>query len=99
MSAQTEQTTLRGRYTLERFYNHHQKDPECCPDDDHADRIPDHITPCECPNHDGICDVCGFRITIGTSGTEYGHAAINNSVGECPHRPRNVNTHKTGGRR
>jgi len=55
-----------------------------------ADRA--HLTRCTCGAHDGVCDVCGFKITVGPSGTEYGHArALNRAAGadreDCPHRP------------
>lgn len=56
--------------------------------------LPDHIIPCETPNHDGVCEVCNFWITIGSSGREYGHARGNNrdkeirdEYGACHHRP------------
>jgi len=60
--------------------------------------LPEHITQCGCDNHDGVCDVCGYKITVGPSGTEYGHArATNGAVHrdgqrlDCDHRPASCN--------
>jgi len=56
--------------------------------------LPEHIMPCTCSTHDGVCEVCHYKITIGPSGREYGHARLSNSVvwvdgdrRDCPHRP------------
>lgn len=56
--------------------------------------LPAHIERCTCDTHHGVCQVCGFKITVGPSGIEYGHArATNRGPDEdgvrrdCPHRP------------
>jgi hypothetical protein len=65
---------------------------------DHCQRVGDpvadrtHLTRCTCETHDGVCEVCGVKITVGPGGTEYGHArARNRAPGagreDCPHRP------------
>lgn len=58
-----------------------------------------HIQRCECSTHTGVCDECGFKVTAGPSGVEYGHArATNRGPDEdgvrrdCPHRPLECNT-------
>lgn len=58
------------------------------------DGLPDHLDPCKCAAHDGVCRDCGFKVTIGSSGTEYGHARANNRAADpdgyrrdCPQRP------------
>lgn len=69
--------------------------------------LPDHIERCACPQHDGVCRECNFKITIGPSGTEYGHARATNlgsqepGRSDCPHRPATVDpngprTHQEG---
>lgn len=59
---------------------------------------PEHILAIQDPNHDGVCGECGFYISIGSDGTEYGHAhAQNRSPASpsgrvaCSHRPSGVN--------
>lgn len=59
--------------------------------------LPDHIDPCECDSHDGVCRECGFKITVGER-VEYGHARANNrspnpdgSRVDCRHRSSAVN--------
>lgn len=55
--------------------------------------LPDHIVECECEEHTGFCLECNFKITIGPSLTEYGHARARNrdtntrKQGDCSHRP------------
>lgn len=58
----------------------------------------DHLQACECDAHDGVCSECGYKITVGPSGTEYGHArATNRGPDEngvrrdCRHRPLSCN--------
>jgi len=70
---------------------------EFVPESAENDRLPDHITACECETHDGVCEKCNYKITIGSEGTEYGHARATNkgpnSIGDrvdCKHRPDNV---------
>jgi len=60
--------------------------------------LPDHISPCTCKVHTGVCDNCGYKITVSASGVEYGHArAINRGPNEdgvrrdCIHRPLQCN--------
>lgn len=55
---------------------------------------PKHIEPCSCPNHTGVCEECGYKITVAASGREYGHARAYNRCGgrggiseDCSHRP------------
>lgn len=56
--------------------------------------LPAHISPCTCESHDGVCQECGYKITVGPSGTEYGHARATNRRADAdgvrrdfPHRP------------
>lgn len=63
--------------------------------DEPQGHLPDHINPCRCEEHDGVCEACGYIVTVGPSGTEYGHARSHNrSPGsnrqDCPHRPPEV---------
>lgn len=65
--------------------------------------LPDHIHPCTCPSHDGVCDDCGCKITVGPSGIEYGHARAKNrdhetrsERGDCGYRPASVDPGKPG---
>ena len=52
------------------------------PEESDSGKFPKHIIECTCPNHDGMCRECGFKITVGaSSGIEYGHA------GNCDRRP------------
>jgi hypothetical protein len=72
---------------------------DCDPASGSRKWLPDHIDPCECDAHDGVCTVCGYKITVGPSGTEYGHArASNRSAGDeyrdCPHRPASCDPNK-----
>lgn len=70
----------------------------CIVTDEQPDRdLPDHIRPCGCDEHHGVCMTCNFKITVGQSGIEYGHArATNRSPNmpgkrrDCPHRPPSV---------
>lgn len=68
------------------------------------DRVPgrDHIQRCTCSTHDGVCEGCGFKITIGPSGTEYGHARgrnrRNSDRADCHHRPTQVDPQGPGTR-
>ena len=53
----------------------------------------DHLIPVTDPNHDAVCSVCRFWITISkVDGTELGHARAHNRQNktDCPHRPSNV---------
>lgn len=63
--------------------------------------LPAHIDRCSCGEHTGVCAECGYKVTIGPSGTEYGHARANNRGPDddgvrrdCPHRPLELNTGK-----
>lgn len=74
---------------------------QCTLVEDDAD-LPDHVTPCTCDTHNGVCEECGFKITVGPSGTEYGHARATNRRADedgvrrdCPHRPTTCNTGET----
>lgn len=70
--------------------------------------LPEHLATCTCDevtredqpteDHDAVCRVCSYHITIGTDGTEYGHAcATNRRDGEdCPHRPSGLDPHRGG---
>lgn len=56
--------------------------------------LPDHITPCSCDEHHGVCAECGFKISVGPSGREYGHGRATNLAPndegvrrDCPNRP------------
>lgn len=54
--------------------------------------LPDHIIPCTCDNHTGICCECRARVTVSpSSDREYGHAKSrrdrNDGGGRCSHRP------------
>lgn len=58
-----------------------------------------HVHECECDTHHGVCQECGYKITIGPSGREYGHARANNRGPDpdgvrrdCPHRPLQCNS-------
>ena len=58
-----------------------------------------HLARCECDQHHGVCDECGYKITVGPSGTEYGHARATNRGPDadgvrrdCPHRPLECNS-------
>lgn len=59
--------------------------------------LPEHVTPCSCEAHHGVCESCRFKITVGPSGTEYGHARAGNKPGaadvrrDCQHRPGECN--------
>lgn len=62
------------------------------------DSLPDHIQPCTCDEHDGVCAACGFKITVGPDGDEYGHGRANNRAADpdgyrrdCPRRPTSCN--------
>lgn len=72
-------------------------------DGDQDPDLPDHLDECTCPNHSGVCRECGFKITIGPSGTEYGHARRGNrdpDAGvreDCPYRPSGVDPGRPGG--
>ncbi|MFC7047318.1 hypothetical protein ACFQH6_19585 [Halobacteriaceae archaeon GCM10025711] len=65
------------------------------PEESDSDALPKHVIECTCPNHDGMCRECGFKITVGaSSGIEYGHAHAPNRTdgqGPCPYRPTAVN--------
>lgn len=57
------------------------------------------VRPCTCDSHTGVCTECGYKITIGPSGREYGHARATNRGPDadgvrrdCPHRPLECNT-------
>lgn len=39
-------------------------------DDSHG---PEHVAPCTCDHHTGVCRQCGWIVTVGPEGTEYGH--------------------------
>lgn len=77
---------------------------DCTLVDEAAQRseLPEHIRECTCPNHTGVCRECNFKITVATSGVEYGHRRrINlgsNAIDrrDCPHRPSDVDP--AGGR-
>lgn len=63
--------------------------------------LPDHIEPCTCDSHDGVCVECRFKITVGKR-AEYGHARANNTSAtedgvrkDCPHRPSATNPRKS----
>lgn len=55
--------------------------------------LPDHIRPCTCDEHDGVCEACAFKITAGPDGVERGHARSTNRDPsadprvDCRHRP------------
>lgn len=53
-----------------------------------ADAAPEHVAPCTCDHHTGVCRACGWIVTVGTDGTEYGHrrARYDPNVPVCPHR-------------
>lgn len=62
------------------------------------DDLPDHLDACDCESHTGVCKNCGYKITIGPSDTEYGHARANNRGPnedgvrrDCIHRPLSCN--------
>lgn len=66
--------------------------------EDDGDDLPDHLDRCQCPTHTGVCENCNYKITVGPSGTEYGHArATNRGPNEdgvrrdCIHRPLQCN--------
>jgi hypothetical protein len=57
-----------------------------------AGEYPDHLVPCTCDTHTGVCRECGFKITRGEF--EYGHGRATNRGPDpdgvrrdCPHRP------------
>lgn len=58
----------------------------------HLAELPDHLNGCECDNHHAVCDSCGFKVTVGPDGTEYGHARNVNrggysyGPGDCEYR-------------
>lgn len=59
--------------------------------------LPEHIEPCTCGTHDGVCVECRFKITVGKN-AEYGHRRATNSSADpdgvrrdCVHRPSSVN--------
>lgn len=61
------------------------------------DKLPRHLDRCACEEHTGVCRECGYKVTVGPSGREYGHArATNRGPDEngvrrdCVHRPRSV---------
>lgn len=49
---------------------------------------PEHITACDCDHHTGVCLTCGWIITIGSDGAEYGHRRhpYEPSLDDCPRR-------------
>lgn len=62
------------------------------------DDLPGHLDRCGCSTHTGVCQECGYKITVGPSGREYGHArATNRGPDEdgvrrdCTHRPLSCN--------
>jgi len=64
-----------------------------------SDDLPDHIDYCTCTNHTGVCQNCGYKVTVGPSDVEYGHARANNRGPnedgirrDCIHRPLQCNT-------
>lgn len=58
--------------------------------------LPEHLLPVEHPSHDAHCSECGYWITVGPSGTEYGHkrGSTGGSAWRCPYRPGNVDPKK-----
>jgi len=70
---------------------------ECFPtaSSDTSPGVPSHIVVCQCDNHTGRCRECNGAITIGPSGTEYGHhrgyPARDGRDDDCPHRPEKCN--------
>lgn len=65
--------------------------------------LPHHLIPCASDQHDAVCSECWCWITIGTEGTEYGHARANNrdhktreERGACKHRPDKCNPQGRG---
>lgn len=64
-----------------------------------AEDLPTHLDRCTCPEHTGVCRECRYKITVGPSGREYGHARATNRYPDadgvrrdCPHRPPECNT-------
>ena len=62
------------------------------------DELPDHLDGCKCEQHTGVCQNCGYKITVGPSGVEYGHARATNRRAndegvrrDCIHRPLSCN--------
>jgi hypothetical protein len=56
------------------------------------DTLPTHLDGCACETHTGVCRACGYKVTVGPSGTEYGHKRPRNRQPDdervpCPHRP------------
>jgi len=68
-----------------------------------GDHPRDHLQLCSCEQHTGFCQVCGYIITVGPDGTEYGHArrrdrdSQERDRGDCPHRPSTVDPSSTYG--
>lgn len=57
---------------------------------------PAHLDPPDDPNHTGVCQDCGYPITVGPTGVEYGHARRKDRqtgmehLGDCEYRPAGV---------
>lgn len=64
--------------------------------------LPEYIRKCTCSTHTGACRECNFKITVSTSGVEYGHRRKNNlgpnavDRRDCSHRSSEVDP--AGGR-
>lgn len=69
-----------GREALEAIRARHREQTnsgrDCVPAPSRAAQAatPDHIVACTCPEHQGYCANCNFKISIGTDGAEHGHA-------------------------
>lgn len=53
----------------------------------------EHIAACACTHHTGICLGCGWVISVGSDGTEYGHRRGDygsETIVDCPHRSGSV---------
>lgn len=58
---------------------------------------PEYVRICDCDHHTGVCLACGWIITIGSDGREYGHRREYDDHDGCPHRSPSVDP-SPGGR-
>jgi hypothetical protein len=76
------------------------------PAKDRRDDLGDHLIEVDHPNHTAVCIDCGYWITVGPDGREYGHARLTNSAyfengerADCPNRPPECNPTRGGASR